>query len=339
MRPSVTLAALCCLLAGAQAYTQVGPNGEVDGLTAKFVDVNGVKTRYYDYGQGETIVLLHGGQALRAMQGSANTWSSNISGLARKFRVLALDRIGSGMTGHPKDDRDLGVEGDVEHIYQFIRAMNVDKVHVVGHSSGTAPEVYLALKHPDIVKSVVLVSAGAGRHFRAGPTKLSVILAKCPADIASDEYRKCFRASLLPPQAFPPYYEQAEVWMAKLPKGLEGRQRVAALRSERPQLFDEERAHEDRVWDQVRAGALQVPVLVYGGNQDLWDWDADAPQATMQGTMNLVHTLGAKNPRVKAVVVNGAGHFVYREEPEQFNADLIHFIEFWTSRTSPSRAQ
>jgi hypothetical protein len=56
----ITLA-LFCLTVSNHIHAQVGPNGEVDGLTAKFVDVNGVRTRYYDYGQGETIVLLHGG--------------------------------------------------------------------------------------------------------------------------------------------------------------------------------------------------------------------------------------------------------------------------------------
>ncbi len=51
--------------AGGQAAADrpagVGPNGELDGLQAKFVDVNGVSTRYFDYGEGEPIVLIHGG--------------------------------------------------------------------------------------------------------------------------------------------------------------------------------------------------------------------------------------------------------------------------------------
>jgi hypothetical protein len=58
MTSAVTLAALFCLVVGGPAHAQVGPNGEIDGLTATFVDVKGVRTRYYDYGQGEAIVLL-----------------------------------------------------------------------------------------------------------------------------------------------------------------------------------------------------------------------------------------------------------------------------------------
>jgi pimeloyl-ACP methyl ester carboxylesterase len=80
--------------------------------------------------------------------------------------------------------------------------MHVHKVHVVGHSSSTRPAVYLALKHPDVVKSVVLVSVGGDQHFSAGrPNRLSVVVAKCPRDTQTDEYGRCFRTAVRPPQA------------------------------------------------------------------------------------------------------------------------------------------
>ena len=57
-----------------------------------------MQTRYYDYGQGDTIVLAGVGD------GGANLWSRNIRGLAKKFRVLAVDELADGMTDAPKDD-------------------------------------------------------------------------------------------------------------------------------------------------------------------------------------------------------------------------------------------
>lgn len=41
--------------------------------------------------------------------------------------------------------------------------------------------------------------------------------------------------------------------------------------------------------------------------------------------------LGENNPRVKMILVNEAGQFPYRDHPEQFNADLMHFIDFWNN--------
>jgi len=52
----------------------------------------------------------------------------------------------------------------------------------------------------------------------------------------------------------------------------------------------------------------------------------------MRGELGFFDIVGAKNSRVKLIVVNDAGHFPYREHPEQFNADLIQFIEFWRHR-------
>jgi pimeloyl-ACP methyl ester carboxylesterase len=84
--------------------------------------------------------------------------------------------------------------------------------------------------------------------------------------------------------------------------------------------------------EKARSGALQVPILMYKGKQDAFDWDADAPHASMQGALNLFDMVGAKNPRVKLMIINDATHFVNRDQPEQFNADLIQFIEFWNNK-------
>jgi pimeloyl-ACP methyl ester carboxylesterase len=100
-----------------------------------------------------------------------------------------------------------------------------------------------------------------------------------------------------------------------------------------------ERAYRERILDKARSGALQVPILLYNGKQDVFDWQAEAPHADMRGGIAFFDMVGAKNPRVKLIVINDAGHFVSREHPEQFNADLIQFIEYWNSNTSSLRAQ
>ena len=77
IRSHVTLA-LFYLIVGSHIHAQPGPNGEVDGLNAKFVDVNGVRTRYYDYGQGDTMVLAGvGPAALTCGRGTSAAWPRN----------------------------------------------------------------------------------------------------------------------------------------------------------------------------------------------------------------------------------------------------------------------
>ncbi len=43
----------------------------------------------------------------------------------------------------------------------------------------------------------------------------------------------------------------------------------------------------------------------------------------------LFDVIGEKNPKVRLLLVNKAGHFHYRERPDEFNWNIISFIEFW----------
>ena len=120
---SFVLGVLFSILGASQARAELTTNGEVAGLRAQFVDVNGIRTRYYEMGEGEAMVLVHG----EGWSGhsSANVWSKDIPLFAERFHVLAPDKLGSGMTENPKDDNDLNIQGEVDHIYDFIRVMKL----------------------------------------------------------------------------------------------------------------------------------------------------------------------------------------------------------------------
>ncbi len=151
-----------CLLAGACAACNQAAS--IDGLEAKFVDVDGVRTRYYEYGQGEPMLLVHGGSIGGAS--TANNWSRNIPGLSKRFHVFAVDRLAMGMTGNPKDA-------------------------AVGHSAGGGLLLYLAVEHPEVARTLTVIAHHAGIPPGDGPTKFDEILAKCPPDPTTYEHRKC----------------------------------------------------------------------------------------------------------------------------------------------------
>ena len=71
----------------------------------KFIDVEGIRTRYFERGSGETVVLVHGG-AFGSTTGacSADDWDLNFDGLAQWFRVFAIDKLGQGYTDNPRTD-------------------------------------------------------------------------------------------------------------------------------------------------------------------------------------------------------------------------------------------
>ena len=68
-------------------------------------------------------------------------------------------------------------------------------------------------------------------------------------------------------------------------------------------------------------GILQMPVLLYWGFND--------PSALVSRGLELFDVIGAKNPRTQMIIINKAGHQNAREKPEEFNYNVINFIDYW----------
>jgi 2-hydroxy-6-oxonona-2,4-dienedioate hydrolase len=69
-------------------------------MVEKFVQVDGLKTRYLEEGSGPEVLLLHGA----SLGSSADVWERNLAPLARHgLRALAFDQPGFGLTDNPPD--------------------------------------------------------------------------------------------------------------------------------------------------------------------------------------------------------------------------------------------
>jgi len=103
----------------------------------EFVDVGGIRTRYFDKGGGEVILLVHGSHmGTPDACESALDWELNFNSLAERYRVIAMDKLGQGYTGNPKTDADYTMAATVKHAAGLLRALGLKNVHVVGHSRG-----------------------------------------------------------------------------------------------------------------------------------------------------------------------------------------------------------
>lgn len=112
----------------------------------KFVDVDGIRTRYFDDGEGEPLVLVHGGNCGdNDNVDLASNWDLNWPWLVKSFHVYALDKLGQGFTDLPRRDEDYHFGCVVHHAYGFIRALGLRQVHLVGHSRGGYVSTRLAL--------------------------------------------------------------------------------------------------------------------------------------------------------------------------------------------------
>jgi pimeloyl-ACP methyl ester carboxylesterase len=104
-------------------------------------------------GEGPDVLLIAGlGDPLEA-------WQFQLDGLADSYRLIAFDNRGTGRT--PLPEEPLSVPSMADDAAEVLRALGVSKAHVAGFSGGSVIAQELALRYPELVRSLVLVSTWA----------------------------------------------------------------------------------------------------------------------------------------------------------------------------------
>jgi pimeloyl-ACP methyl ester carboxylesterase len=126
----------------------------VDSATFKkgYSEVNGIKLYYEIYGQGEPLVLLHGGGST-----IQSTFAKVIPQLSKEHKVIAVELQNHGRSGF----RDIPqtFEQDADDVTALLKNLSIDKADFFGFSNGghTCMEIYL--RHPEIVKKLIIASS------------------------------------------------------------------------------------------------------------------------------------------------------------------------------------
>lgn len=115
-----------------------------------FADVNGQHLFYSVQGVGKPLILLHGGI-------DPGSFGSNLDELARQRQVIAVHLQAHGRT--PDTDRPLRSETMGDDIAALIGYLKLGKADVMGYSLGAAVALQTAIRHPDVVDRLILVSA------------------------------------------------------------------------------------------------------------------------------------------------------------------------------------
>jgi pimeloyl-ACP methyl ester carboxylesterase len=120
-----------------------------------YVQANGVRYYYEVHGQGEPLLLLHGGL------GSIGMFGPVLPQLARGRQVIAVDLHGHGRTA--LGDRAISLVDMGSDMATVLRELGHEQVDVLGYSMGGGVAFQLAAQHPRLVRRLALVSAGISR--------------------------------------------------------------------------------------------------------------------------------------------------------------------------------
>ncbi len=134
--------------------------------TGKFTEVNGGTIHWTSKGDGEPIILIHG------LGGNHHNFSYMLSELAKKYRVISIDRLGSAWSKRI-DCSYASLTAQADAIVEFIDKEKLERPLLVGHSLGGAFSLSVGIRFPDKIRGVALI---------------------CPVSMAIDATPKVFRS-------------------------------------------------------------------------------------------------------------------------------------------------
>ena len=135
----------------------------------RFLTIEGLRLHYLEQGTGDALVLLHGNGSM-----IEDFKSSGLMDLAAEhYRVIAFDRPGYGHSDRPRSIV-WTADQQADLIRRALERLNASRAIILGHSWGASVAVALALRHPDVVKGLVLASGYYYPKPRADALMLSV---------------------------------------------------------------------------------------------------------------------------------------------------------------------
>ncbi len=144
------LSVALALLAAAVVLAQSEPEGVVQ---TGYAEVNGLSMYYEIHGTGEPLVVLHGSHMSIDMMGEI------IGSFAKTRQVIAMEMQGHGRTADIAD-RPFSYEQLADDVAALMAEIGVGRADVFGYSLGGGVALQMAIRHPENVDRLVVVSAG-----------------------------------------------------------------------------------------------------------------------------------------------------------------------------------
>src|SRR4051794_18847299 len=119
----------------------------------RFVEVDGLRVHYIARGKGRPVVLIHGNGTMA----EDFVICGLVDQLAKRYRVIAIDRPGFGHTERPRH-RIWTASAQARLVRRVLERLNVERPVIVGHSWGNIVSLALATQAPDELQGLLLLS-------------------------------------------------------------------------------------------------------------------------------------------------------------------------------------
>lgn len=251
-----------------------------------FISAGGKQIHYWIGRKGfiegrEFVLFIHGAG------GGQYTWSYQKGFFEKEFNPIILELPGHGES-EGAGEKEIGKYA--EEVYGFLKALHLMNVFLVGHSMGGAIVQTVALKHPEVIKGIVLV--GTGARLKVLPMILNETL------IRFEEVVKSINQMAFSSKTSPELMERG----------------ILGMKACRPEIVQGDFSACDRFDVMKEVEKITLPTLIICGDDD---------QLTPVKYSQFLHDR-IKGSRLE--IIPGAGHMVMMESASAFNETIRDFI-------------
>ncbi|MCW2685896.1 MAG: 2-hydroxy-6-ketonona-2,4-dienedoic acid hydrolase [Mycobacterium sp.] len=266
------------------------------------VSVNGapVRTRYVEAGSPDKphVIMLHG------TGGHWETFAPNLAALSEHFHCVAVDMVGNGFSDKP--DYDYEIPMYVQHVLGVMDHFGVAKAHLVAMSLGAFVASSIAVRHPDRVEKVILMSPAGREASASNMARIRAERTKAVNEPTWESLHAVF-AHLIADEA------------NRLPDLIGLRQAIyqrddTRTTIDRLLILQDEKARNRNLIPDDKWRSISAPVMIVASGKD---------HGVYQDT---ARTIAGLIPRSEVFEMPAVRHWPHFEDPESFNAAAVEFL-------------
>lgn len=299
-----------CAIAGLLGWNSpaVGQTGSALPTVQQVQIGNGVELHYVELGKGEPVVFVHGSLS------DGSFWNPQLGPFAEKYHVIAYSR----RYNQPNVNKPLpgySAVGDADDLAGLIKKLRLGRVHVIGHSYGAYTALFLAVRHPELVRSLVIAEAPAVSLLGYLPGEQAELGRATLADIRHGMEEPMVAAFRKGDQkagvaAFINYLSNDPKGWEKWPE--EARQDTLKNAHEWDVMLTEGELFPDLKSEEVKK--IKAPTLLLSGDK------------TFEFLKLIDEELGRLLPNNHRIVLSGATHHMFYEQPEKCRNVIFEFL-------------
>ena len=270
---------------------------------------NGIELHYVELGKGQPVVFVHGSLS------DGSFWNPQLRPFAESYHVIAYSR----RYNQPNVNQPLpaySAVGDADDLAGLIKKLHLGRVHVIGHSYGAYTALFLAVRHPELVRSLVIAEAPAvsllgdlpGEQAELGKATLADIRQGMEEPMVA-AFRKGDRNAGV--AAFINYLSNDPKGWEKWPE--QARQDTLKNAHEWDVMLTEGELFPDLKSEEVKK--IKAPTLLLSGAK------------TFEFLKLIDEELGRLLPDNHRIVLPDATHHLFYEQPEKCRKAIIEFLQ------------